>query len=325
MKRCPNCDWPNTDDADKCCKCRHFLTVEPAPKKDYALKSFLIDNERLFTIMGVFLVIAVFFNNPGLLNFNNPSSNSLSNITIYTECQNKTLEQNCFKNLSPSDHSNITFTNISNSSFKEYCKPPISVLNCTSNVSSNNIGETQSQQVNDIYTKFFSFLSSVLFLLIACVVLLNSFSYIRLYEHSKNPDKKNAILAVLKDLTIFIFIIPFIFLLIYFVILVSSAFGEFFTAGMLIFSVTIYIIEILVVMYSMLRILFGFKGNRRNEFIFGGICLIIGLGSAAFFAIVIPSVINLTLAISMAFLLISGIAFIRPYIEKDNPSLESNP
>jgi hypothetical protein len=316
MKRCPYCDWPNTDDADKCCKCRHFLNVESEPKSDYALRAFLLNNQRLFAVMGVFLVIAVFFNNPTLLNFSSPTTNAASNFTIHTECQNQKLEQNCFGNFSLADNFTIQFTNSSNHSFETNCENSISVLNCTSNLSSNDLLKTQNQPINDKLIKFFSFLSLVLFLVIAFVVVIDAFSYIQVYKNSKNKNKKVATVEILKELTIFLFLIPFAFLLIYFVMLIANAYGEFLAAGLLLFSITLYTAEILVVMYLMLGYLFSLEGDRKKELRFGWICLVVGLGSGAFFWFIVPDIINFTFSISMAFVLIAIIAFFRPSLEK---------
>ncbi len=266
--------------------------------------------------MGVFLIIAVFFNNPALLNFSNPSTNSLSNFTVQTGCQNQKIEQNCFGNFSSTDNSNMVFTNNSSNSFQIKCEKTPSNSNCTSNLSSNEISKTPNQQTNDKLTKFFSFLSSVLFLVIGCVVLFDAFTYIRIYKHSKSDNKKRAIIEVIKDLTIFLFIIPFAYLLMFFVILVSNSFGEFLATGLLIFYITVYIAEIIVVMFLMLRYLFSLKGNREKERLFSGICLVLGLVSGAIFWFILPEIINFTFSISMAFILMSIIAFFRPYIER---------
>jgi hypothetical protein len=191
-----------------------------------------------------------------------------------------------------------------------------SIINCTSNLSSIDDLKTQNQQNNDKLLKFFQFLSTVLFLVVSGVILINAFSHIRVYEHVKCNNKRKAIKEMLKDITIFLFIIPFAYLLIFFVFLISNAFGEFLAAGLLIFYVTVYIAEIFVVMFLMLRYLFGLQGDRKKENQFGIICSILGFGSAAIFWFLLPDFINFTFSISMALLLMAIIAFIRPYIEK---------
>lgn len=317
MKRCPYCDWPNTDDADKCCKCRHFLTIESEIKSDYALRAFLLNNQRLFAVMGVFLVIALFFNNPALLTFANPSTGTGSNLTIKTECHNINHNQSCHTNFSYTNNSFNTSQNFSSKSFQMKCEDSVSLFNCTTNISNDIFDGKQNQQSSERLKKFFSFLSVVLFLLIACVVLLDSLTYIQIYKHSKNENKKEATIEVIKDLTIFIFIIPFAFLIIFFISLITEGFGEFLPIGFFIFLVSVYIAEIIAIMYILLRALYSLKGNRNKEYWLSGKCFVAGIILfVAFFWFPIPDAIPFISSMAMALILMSIIALIRPYIEK---------
>jgi len=259
--------------------------------------------------MGVFLLIAVFFNNPTLLNFSNTTETSTS---INTECGSPTTIQICSGNLSKLNPTDIGIIN--DSSIQIICHNTFSQLNCTSNLSSDQ-QKPQTQKSQNL-AKFFSFLSTVLFLVIACVVLFDSLSYVRIYTHSRRDDKKKATIGVIKDLTIFLFIIPFTFLLIFFVNLSTAAFGEFLATGVLIFLITVYIAEIFVVMYLFLRALNSYKGNRTKELQLGILCFILGLLSLVVFWFIFPETINFTLSISLALLLMSLIAFLRPHIER---------
>ncbi len=65
MKKCPVCDRENDNHALTCAYCRRYLP-QTGDNNEYSLISFLKKNEALFTIMGVFLVLAFIFNSPQL-------------------------------------------------------------------------------------------------------------------------------------------------------------------------------------------------------------------------------------------------------------------
>ncbi|MFA4849691.1 MAG: hypothetical protein WC626_08180 [Methanoregula sp.] len=324
MKKCPYCDWPNTDDASICCNCRHFLEInstcekpkDPEPEKDYALRAFLLKNQKLFAIMGVFLIIALFFNNLSLLNFSTTPANSMPNSNIQTICNNQNFEQNCYGKFSLIDNTTDKPTNITNRSFQISCERAISDLNCTSNLTSAESGKTQNQSITEEQVKFFSFLSMILFLVIAFVVLIDAFTFIRIYEHAKDKDKRKGTIKVLKDSTIFLFIIPFVYLLVFFLNLAANGFGKFIPLGFLIGSISIYVAEIILVMYLVLRYLNSLEGNRSKEYNLVIICLLIGILSGLFFWFILPDSFIYTSTISLAFILMAIIAYIRPHIEK---------
>jgi len=271
--------------------------------------------------MGVFLVIALFFNNISLLNFSD-SSNVLSNFSFSTECENIKPEQNCIGYISSSENSASPISNYSNFSLRANCEKQFSQINCTSNSSLyNHLNLQTNQNNNNNYAKFFSFLSTVLFFIISCVVVIDAFRYIRIYRHSKSENAKRANVEMLKDLTIFIFIIPFVYLLIFFATLIANTYGEFFAAGFLIFSITIYTAEIIFVMYLLFRFLYSLNGNRKKEQWFSAACLFLGIGVWILILFAFPMTINFASPISMALILMSIISFIRPYIEKKNPEI----
>ena len=86
MKRCPVCDRENVDDAITCAYCRRYLP-QTEYGRDYSLVLFLKKNEALFTIMGVFLVLALIFNSPQFITLLSPQSNTITqfNCLIYEE------------------------------------------------------------------------------------------------------------------------------------------------------------------------------------------------------------------------------------------------
>jgi hypothetical protein len=324
MKRCPSCNWPNTDDAPICCNCRHYLEInslhekpkDSESKTDYALRAFLLKNQKLFAIMGVFLIIALFFNNLSLLNFSASSTNTIPNSNIQTICQNQNVDNSCYGNFSSINNSTGTISNNFNGSFRIFCENADFYLNCTSNLTNVDNEKTQNQSITEQQVKFFSFLSIILFLVIAFVVLIDAFTFIRIYEHAKNKDKKKATIEVLKDLTIFLFIIPFFYLLVFFLSLTANGFGQFLALGFLIGTISIYVAEIIVFMYAGLRFLNSLEGDRAKEYLFIAACLSIGILSGLIFWFIFPDTLIYTSTICLVFILMAFIAFIRPYIGK---------
>lgn len=76
MKKCPVCDRENFDDALTCVHCRRYLP-QTNHCEEYSLVTFLKKNESLFTIMGVFLVLALIFNSPQFISLITPQSNAV--------------------------------------------------------------------------------------------------------------------------------------------------------------------------------------------------------------------------------------------------------
>lgn len=77
MKKCPACDRENINDALTCAYCRRYLP-QIEYDDEYSLVTFLKKNESLFTIMGVFLVLALIFNSPQFLTLLSPQSNTFT-------------------------------------------------------------------------------------------------------------------------------------------------------------------------------------------------------------------------------------------------------
>ncbi len=65
MKQCPDCDRENGNNARNCFYCGRYLP-QTEYNSDYSLVIFLKKNETLFTIMGVFLILAFIFNSTQL-------------------------------------------------------------------------------------------------------------------------------------------------------------------------------------------------------------------------------------------------------------------
>jgi|GEM_PF-5978822 hypothetical protein len=84
MKTCPRCDRENSIDAQHCYFCGCYLHQTEYPC-DYSLVAFLRKNETLFTIMGIFLVLAFIFSSAQLLEQVNPdASDFIKNSTIFS-------------------------------------------------------------------------------------------------------------------------------------------------------------------------------------------------------------------------------------------------
>jgi hypothetical protein len=77
MKKCPACDRENVDDALTCAYCRRYLP-QVESNEEYSLVDFLRKNETLFTVMGVFLVLALIFNSPQLITLGSTQSSSVN-------------------------------------------------------------------------------------------------------------------------------------------------------------------------------------------------------------------------------------------------------
>lgn len=84
MKKCSRCDRENSIDAQNCYFCGCYLPQTEYPC-DYSLVAFLRKNETLFTIMGIFLVLAFIFSSAQLLEQVNPkASDFIENSMIFS-------------------------------------------------------------------------------------------------------------------------------------------------------------------------------------------------------------------------------------------------
>ena len=267
--------------------------------------------------MGIFLVIALFFNNISLLDFSITKTDAFPNHEIRIICDNQQIEKTCYENIILLENSTESNKTDTTRSTLISCENSYSYLNCTSNISNLKNEKSQDQLISESHINFFSFVSIILFLVIAFVVLIDAFSYIRIYEHAKKEDKKRAIVDVLSDLTIFLFIIPFVYLITFFLVLMADTFGQLFISlSFLLGIITVYVSEIIIFMFLGLWYLNSLKRNRLKELYFVIACLVLGIIAALVCWVIIPETLVYTSTISMAFILMAIITFIRPYIEK---------
>lgn len=173
--------------------------------------------------MGIFLILAVFFGNSQLISLLEPTSISGS---VQVTCQNQSYGYNCTGNLSTtSEHS-------------------------------------QSSPYDAYYPKLFSFFCLIFAFLIGILLLIDSISYVQLWEHSKTTNMLSAIVNTLKDCTILFFIGPFGFIILLFSLLILHYFSEFLSTGFLILISICYAAEILILL---LVLIMGYNTVKENK------------------------------------------------------------
>lgn len=153
-----------------------------------SLISFLKDNEYLFTILGVFLVLAFIFNSPQVISFVNPQSQS-TNVKLNLQCSSN-----------GTDLISKTYGNNSNTQF-----------NCTGNTITN----SQMDSGKDSYsntTRSFSFICLLMALIIYLIICYNLYLSLRecIIKIATYLKRSVSSAEIIRDCMI-LFVIPFIF------------------------------------------------------------------------------------------------------------------
>lgn len=189
-----------------------------------SLISFFKKNEYLFTILGVFLVLAFIFNTPQLIRIAEPQ-NPATNLTI-TQIQ-------C------SINGEISILNNTK---------PITQINCTGNV----LTDTKSGSSFDPFiksSKSFSFLCLLLALIVYLIICFNLIQDLRecLRKTNIHLKKDSSPYKIIHDYSILI-IIPFIFEgAIWFFVLLNNNYPDLMPNAFLSITLTGLIIELIVI------------------------------------------------------------------------------
>lgn len=254
MPTCLVCGEENPDYAKICSKCHRCLPC--TSEKTYALREFLLKDQKLFLLLGVFLAIALFFNTAQFFIFTSSSSDD-SNYIGQTNCEKQSFKINCIGNFSSSNESNTTIKNDANNSFYFDCERQLLELNCSSAISIKKNPDSNPIPDFSKSIKAIAFLCLFPFLVIAGVILRDSFLYIgRFTEHLKIYGLDKGIFEVLKDVTIFLFIVPFIFIVFYFAFLILAvAFSDYYylNIGYLVAKTIGYCAYLLVLLYILAK------------------------------------------------------------------------
>ncbi len=290
MIRCPVCEQINDDNAITCGRCRRYL---PQKDDESLLVSFLRKNEIFFTILGVFLVLTLIFNNPQLteLNFSIPQN---SNNTLYC---------NFSENLTESQLSNLS---------------ELKTGNCSSNFNGQNLKNYPIS--SDLYNqnaRTFSFLclwvSIIIFFVIFCSLWSHiKESYNRIWSHFLKFKSKE---DFFRDCSIWIILPPFIGIGFWFIVLLLELFPEMIANALIITLLEVYIIEILgfgAVLISSYR---ERMNDKERILKFSLLCIGLGIITFCFFNFM-PGmgISNLVLVIPMIILcLLTGATGINRY------------
>jgi hypothetical protein len=246
MKKCLVCNTENPDYATFCSKCLHSLPY--IQETTYALREFLSNNQKLFMVMGIFLAIALFFNSAELFTISPTQSNSPT--SYQTICERQSLGLNCINN---------------SSSTKLNCFGVLTEFNCTSNLSTENNRNSNNQNYFKGLLEIFSLLCLIPFVVISLVILIDSFKYFgRLAKHATKLNVLEGLYDTLKDATITIFIIPFIFIIFYFSILLIFGFIDYLSIAGAILRAVVFVIYIMVFLFLLGRILYQIKNEELN-------------------------------------------------------------
>lgn len=189
-----------------------------------SLISFFKKNEYLFTILGVFLVLAFIFNTPQLLNIvgpQNPATNSTSQI----QCSINGSEISLLNNTGR-----------------------ITQINCTGNTLTN----TQSESNNDPYiksSKSFSFVCLLLALIVYLIICFNLIQDLRECLRKTNIHLKNdsAPSEIFRDYSILIIIPFFLEGAIWFFVLLNNNYPDLMPNAFLSITLTGLLIELIII------------------------------------------------------------------------------
>jgi hypothetical protein len=290
-KKCLVCDTDNPDYATFCWKCKYDFppspdeilprpdAISPSPdvilsrshatppnsENTYALREFLIKNQQLFMILGVFLAIALFFNTVNLLNLNTTLSPTDPTNLGQIHCTNQPSKFNCMSNFSIKNvFNNTSSLNETTNLGQIHCINEQSEFNCSSNFST-----TSSSSRNSASYLFglLTLLCLIPFILISLVIIVDSIKYLSKFsQYIETLGQREGLLETIKDLSVVFFIIPFIVIVLYFVIfeLLWWMQPDYQPVGMSIFRAIFFIIIIIIILYLSISSLKGIVERREN-------------------------------------------------------------
>jgi hypothetical protein len=255
MKKCPVCDRENFDDALTCASCRRYLP-QPNYNEKYTLVSFLRKNEVLFTIMGVFLVLALIFNSPQLTITTTPQFQT----TITTASNNSLLHSDGLSEL------NATYQ-LNQSNLSEYS-------NVTPNKNEIKISELYADNAM-LFVFLCLWVSIIIFLVIfadLCCTL--RYAFWRLIYHLRNFRSKE---EFIEDSSILIIAPPFFGIALWFIALLLQRFPQFSANAVLITVLEVYLIEVILLAAAVIAVFNAKKGDRQKILAFAIACIALAL------------------------------------------------
>lgn len=225
------------------------------PVDENLLITFLNNNESLFTILGVFLVLAFIFNSPQLISSVNPQYQST----------NEVMQFQC--SINGTDFS--IYPNGTN---------PVTQINCTENT----IANLQSGSNANYYSsssRAFSFICLLMALIVYLVICYNLYHALRecLRKIVTYFTKPASSIEVIRDCTI-LFIVPFFYqAAIWFVALLLKLFPDMMANAFFSTVLTILLIEFICVAMIASEIDNAVRSSKRKTLVLSCIFLIIGI------------------------------------------------
>lgn len=221
---------------------------------DNSLISFLKKNEYLFTILGVFLVLAFIFNSPQLVSLANPQSpSSISHMQL-----------SCSINGS-------NFQTIPNENFSE------AELNCTGDITDDLKNSGSESYSNTSMT--FSFICLWMALIIYLIICYNLFlalrdSIINIFHHIVESNSRE---AIKREITL-LFLIPFFYQgAVWFIELMIRIFPDLTSSEVVFILLTVVVIEFIFVMGIAVQLENITEKNKKKGLIVSCALLCLGI------------------------------------------------
>jgi hypothetical protein len=221
---------------------------------DNSLISFLKKNEYLFTILGVFLVLAFIFNSPQLVSLVNPESQpSISQMQLYCSINGSNIQT------------------IPNGNFSE------AQLNCTSNIT-DNLKDSGSESYSNT-SMTFSFICLWMALIIYLIICYNLFLALRdsitnIFHYVVESNSKE---AIKREITL-LFLIPFFYQgAVWFIELMIRIFPDLTSSEIVFILMTVVVIEFIFIMGIAVQLENIAEKNKKKGLIISGGLLCLGL------------------------------------------------
>jgi hypothetical protein len=270
------------------------MSQEPRQVNENSLVLFLKENEYLFTILGVFLVLAFIFNSPQFISFVDPKSQS-TDVELQIYCTNNATEQ----------------------PFKATSTIPATQLNCTG-LSTTRSDISSNQNFYSNTSRTFSFLCLLLAFIIYFIICYNLYLALRqCVNKTAEIFKEPVSMKKITNDCMILFIVPFFYqgALWYFALLMNI-FPDMMANAVFSIVCTMLLIEFFAIMSIASELDRMVQGSKKKTLILSGIFLIVSI--FAFISAYLQE--NLTIILVFALfgiiILSYSIKGIRRYLEK---------